>query len=87
MPSIPPRYFNVPSNPRDSILTLSPTSNDLLPDRLVLRAKISDCLLTGRGAKFRLPDAGVRGGIGLTAEEVEATDGGLLTDWRLLRED
>lgn len=77
----------MPSKPRDSILTLSPTSNDLLPVRLMLRAKISDCLLVDRGVKFLVPDAGVRGGIGLTAEEVEATDGGLLTDWRLLSEE
>ncbi len=46
-PSISPKYRRTPSNPSDSIRTLSPTSNPR-PARLALRAKTSDVLLGGR---------------------------------------
>lgn len=49
LPSISPIYLKQPSNPKDSILTLSPTSN-VFPARLTLRVKTSDCLLGARGA-------------------------------------
>ena len=48
-PSISPRYLSTPSNPRDSIRTLSPTSKGL-PLRLTLLANTSDDLLGGRTA-------------------------------------
>lgn len=74
LPSISPRYRRTPSNPRDSIRTLSPTSK-ALPVRLMLLGNASDWRLGGR------TDVGVlarSGGFGwLLVEDEEATEDGL----------
>jgi hypothetical protein len=49
LPSISPTKRRVPSKPRDSIRTLSPTSK-VRPARLTLRVNTSDALLAGRGS-------------------------------------
>ena len=84
-PSISPKYLSEPSNPNDSILTLSPTSK-ARPTRLEL-LNTSDCRLNGRTpvGVFDL-SAGLRNGVCPAADEGEATEGGRpvterLPDW------
>lgn len=82
-PAISPKYRRVPSNPRLSILTLSPASNDL-PARLELRMKVSDCLLDGRteGVLVRVARVGRAGVAPACEEEDAAEDGRPVTDRR-----
>ena len=73
-PSISPKYRRVPSKPRLSILTLSPTSKGLSA-RLVLLMKTSDWRLDERmeGVFVRVTGPG-RAGVAPAVEEAEAEE-------------
>lgn len=73
LPSISPRNRRVPSKPRDSIRTLSPTVN-VLPARLELLANTSEARLAGRGAAGLEPV--LLRAAELTAEDEEAAEFG-----------
>lgn len=64
----------MPSKPSDSIRTVSPMSKDRLPALLVLRPKVSEARLAGRGKGTLAP--GALRAEELIAEDVDATDGG-----------
>lgn len=72
LPSMSPKYCKIPSNPSDSILTLSPTSK-ARPARLMLLPNTSDCRLAGRAVGVR-----DRSSVDLwaAAEDDEETEGG-----------
>ena len=74
LPLISPKYRSTPSNPSDSNLTLSPTSNDL-PALLALLVKTSEARLDGRGIVF-LDVVPLRDTLELRAEDEDALDGG-----------
>lgn len=77
LPSIDPTKRRTPSNPKDSILTASPTSN-CLPARLTLRPWTLDCLLAELAGVGLFWEEETLLFTELTAETEDATDEGLV---------